>query len=273
MAMINTAFFDRPMDFLGHRFRHPGLVLTAGLLLAASLAVATDRLLQPGAFPVQRVSFEGEFKRVVPDQLEKAVQGQVDGNFFLLDLDKVKAAAKSVPWVDRVSVRREWPRSIQIQYTEHRLIARWGTRGWLNSNGEVVDLRGEGADADLPHLAGPAGSGKAIYARYRRLAPLLVRSANLRLTGLRLTERRAWIAYVAPRPAQAGADTKLVLLLGREQLEDRLTRFVQAYRRALADRAHQIKQVDLRYPNGFAVAWKPAYVHRYPADRNARVEQ
>jgi cell division protein FtsQ len=46
------------------------------------------------------------------------------------------------------------------------------------------------------------------------------------------------------------------VLLGREWVESRLARFTQTYTRVLANRIGEIKRIDLRYPNGFAVAWK-----------------
>jgi cell division protein FtsQ len=228
-------------------------VSVVGLLLAAMLVVGVDWLARPDGFPVERVSFEGEFKRVDPAALKAAVGEAVKGNFFLLDLDAVEAAAKTVPWVDKVSVRRQWPRSIHIAYSEHQIMARWGAGAWLSTSARVVDAPGGEVSPGLPLLDGPAGTERLVAARYRELAGLLDRAA-LKLTGLQLTRRRAWIAEVVAPDAGAG----LRLMIGRHDVRSRVARLVQVYPRALAPRAAEIEQVDLRYPNGFAVAWKTA---------------
>jgi cell division protein FtsQ len=245
--------------FLADRGGVPGqraqrlVVSIFGLVLAAVLVVGVDWLARPDGFPVQRVSFEGEFKRVDPQTLKAAVSDAVKGNFFLLDLDAIEAAAKAVPWVDKVSVRREWPRSIHIAYSEHQIMARWGAGAWLSTGARVVDAPGGEVSHDLPRLDGPKGTERLVTARYRELGGLLDR-AGLRLTGLQLTKRRAWIAEVLTPEAES----RLRLMIGRHDVRARVTRLVQVYPQALAPRAAQIEQVDLRYPNGFAVAWKTA---------------
>jgi cell division protein FtsQ len=45
----------------------------------------------------------------------------------------------------------------------------------------------------------------------------------------------------------------MTLELGREQIEARLARFVEAYSRTLGKLDRHIDYVDLRYANGFAV--------------------
>jgi cell division protein FtsQ len=221
------------------------------LILAVVLVVAVDWLARPDGFPVERVSFEGEFKRVDPEALKAAVSDEVKGNFFLLDLDAIEAAAKTVPWVDKVSVRRQWPRSIHISFTEHQIMARWGAGAWLSTSARVVDAPGGEVSADLPLLDGPAGTERLVAARYRELADLLG-SAGLRLSGLQLTQRRAWIARVLA----SDAGSSMRLMIGRQDVRARVARLVQVYSRNLAPQAGRIERVDLRYPNGFAVAWK-----------------
>jgi cell division protein FtsQ len=226
--------------------------LWAALVLgAAGAAMAADGLFQPGAFPVKRVSFEGEFRQVTPEALRDAVAGEVHGNFFSLDLERVERAAKALPWVDRVSVRREWPQSLHIQYTEHRIIARWGEDAWLSSSGALVSMPDAAAQGALPRLEGPPGSESLVMERLDELREL-TRAAGLEVAGLRLTPRRAW--QVTLSDSAAGAE--FAVMLGRAQLRSRIVRFVRVYRSQLANLAGRVERVDLRYPNGFAVAWK-----------------
>ena len=60
---------------------------------------------------------------------------------------------------------------------------------------------------------------------------------------LNVSARRAW---------QIRLDDGMTLDLGREQIEDRLRRFVAAYPLTIARMTRPVDRVDLRYANGFA---------------------
>lgn len=226
------------------------IVLIAGALLAGT-AWGLTRLARAEYFTVGSVQFAGEFKQVTREQLTAATAEAAHGNLFLLDLDAVKTRVEAVPWVHRAAVRRQWPPAVVIEFSEQQIAAAWEPGGWLNRHGEWVDLGDSSPDdaAALPRLAGPQGSAAQVWARYARLRARLA-SAGLQITRLELSARRTWRLQL---------DGKLVLLLGREPLEDKLDRFLQAYATGLDRYRGNIKQVDLRYTNGFAVAWsRPA---------------
>jgi cell division protein FtsQ len=47
----------------------------------------------------------------------------------------------------------------------------------------------------------------------------------------------------------------IVVLLGRENMHDRLKRFARVYNKVLATRAGDIERIDTRYSNGLAIGW------------------
>jgi cell division protein FtsQ len=67
---------------------------------------------------------------------------------------------------------------------------------------------------------------------------------GLQVTKLVLSPRHAW---------QLRLSNGMVLELGREDMQQRLARFVEAYPYSLAAIQSRVKYVDLRYGNGFAV--------------------
>jgi cell division protein FtsQ len=223
-------------------------VIFSALILFIGLLLAIDHALRPSTFPVRSVSFEGEFKHVDQQQLARALNSLVQGNFFLLDLDTIKARTESVPWVHRASVRRKWPDGVYIRFTEQDLAASWGTGAWVNASGEAVDLQGRPGLDGLPHFDGPEGSQKTVLEHHRSLSEILS-PAGLRITAMQLTARRTW---------EITLDNNIVLVVGREEPEKKVARFARLYPQALALRSDRIKQVDLRYTNGFAVEWSEA---------------
>lgn len=228
--------------------------VAASLLLVSMLItslMSLDYLLRPQTFPVRSVSFEGEFKHVEQQQLANALVPLVSGNFYLLDLDAIKLRAESVPWVQRVSVRRRWPDGIHVRFTEQVLVARWGATAWVNTAGERVDLKGRPGIDGLPQFDGPDGTHAELLAHYTRLTGILS-GAGLRIARLQLTARRTW---------QLVLDNNITLVLDREEPEEKVARFARLYPGALAPYSARIKQVDLRYTNGFAVQWLDAKTH------------
>ncbi|MDP1635554.1 MAG: cell division protein FtsQ/DivIB, partial [Gallionellaceae bacterium] len=61
---------------------------------------------------------------------------------------------------------------------------------------------------------------------------------------LSLSPRYAW---------QVTLDDGMVIELGRDEMQQRLARFVAVYPYSLAAMARPVRHVDLRYRNGFAV--------------------
>jgi cell division protein FtsQ len=59
-------------------------------------------------------------------------------------------------------------------------------------------------------------------------------------------------------------DNDVTVEIGRDNVEARLARFVDAYPRTLAGLGTAVQYVDLRYPNGFAVRI-PAAANKPPS--------
>lgn len=219
------------------------------LFVLAGFSHAADWLLRAENFPVRNVRFEGPFQRVTVAELEAVVLDVVRGNFFLVDLDTVRSRVEALPWVRRASVSRRLPQDIAIEFSEQRIVARWGEDAWLNRHGEVVHFPVAPALAGLPRLAGPEGSAPRVRATYDEFRALLA-PLGLELAGLVLAPRHSWELEVT-----AGEGARLLLVLDGAQSRARLARFAGAYPRVLAARIASVRRIDLRYTNGFAVEW------------------
>ncbi|MET0280260.1 MAG: cell division protein FtsQ/DivIB, partial [Steroidobacteraceae bacterium] len=189
----------------------------------------------------------GRFQRVQVVDVQKAVR-DVLGNQGMVgvDLQAVSMAVQRIPWVDRASVARSWPRGLRVQVVEQTPVARWGESGLLNMRGEVFVHDARHIPAELPELTGPAGSEAQVTERYLAAQPRLV-ELGLRLSQLQMDERGAWEIVL---------DNGVRLRLGRMLVEERFDRFIVAAARIVATRATEINYVDMRYANGFAIGWR-----------------
>ena len=231
----------------------------AALIFAGGYALVHTPLL-----PLRTLVLQGELKHVTREQAEAAARAGAAGTFFSVDLDAVRSAFESLPWVRKVEVRRLWPDRLQVSLEEHVALARWGADAHsgrlVNSYGEVF----EGAlpeAASLPQFAGPSGSAEEVARRYAAfrdaLAPLALEPRQVLLSA-----RYSW---------QLRLSNGLTLELGRDQLKEpvlqRLTRFVAYYAQTLGRLKRKFEYADLRYPSGFALR-VPEIVHSGEEPKN-----
>jgi cell division protein FtsQ len=219
------------------------LRVTLALALAVTLVVGGGFLLD---VPLRSIELQAPLQRVTQIQAESAIRGAIDGGFLSADLARVQRALEDLPWVDHARVQRVWPAGLRISITEQVAAARWGESGLLNTRGELFVADTRQLPAELPLLIGPIGTEQQVMRFYLefqgRLLPL-----NLRIGGVTLDPRGAWRIQLA---------NGVELRLGREQPEQRMERFLRAAAPIVSARARELKYVDLRYSNGFALGWR-----------------
>lgn len=230
-----------------HRFpwRRAGAGAAAAVFVAG-LGWAVYRLTDPSMLPVKTVRVGGDLVHVGRAQLSGTVAPFAEAGLLRVDIDEVRDALEALPWVDRAEVRRAWPDALEIGIREQRPVARWGEEALVNHRGELFHPPRDQWPRRLPELAGPEGNAAEIASRFSELRNLLA-PLGIELTALVQDERRSWRLRLAN-----GIDIRL----GRKQTAERLLRFMRLYPRVLSARADDIERVDLRYTNGFAVAWR-----------------
>ncbi|MDP1995765.1 MAG: cell division protein FtsQ/DivIB [Gallionella sp.] len=218
--------------------------ITGALVAFSTLAVlygATHYAVHlPGSFPLHSVQMNAAPQRVAAEDVLQVVRGEVNGNFFTVDIERLRQSLEKLPWVRNVSIRREFPDRLVVALEEHRALARWNDVALVNTHGEVfvapsVEL--------LPEFIGQDGDSFEVAQRYGEFRQQLA-ALNLQVAQLVLTPRHAWRVIL---------NNGMTLELGREEMQQRLARFVAIYPYGLAERADSVRYVDLRYRNGFAL--------------------
>ena len=220
-----------------------GMLIGVGIMLWG-LAVAFDR-------PIGQVEVGGRFQRVAPVQIEEVVAPFRGAGFLSVDLDKLRAALETIPWVDRARVERRWPNGVRVFITEHVAVARWGEDGLMNTRGELFLRHARHIPPELPQLIGPPGTEAQVADLYLKTYPRLL-TVGMRLSQVQLDARGAWELTLGN-----GARVRL----GRQDVQTRLERFIAIASSVVAARAAEVSYVDLRYSNGFSIGWNaPARV-------------
>jgi cell division protein FtsQ len=211
----------------------------------ASFAVVALLLIFALDRPVRRVLLEGPFQRVAPPEIESAVTQSARGGLASVDLDRIRRRVEAIAWVDNAVVTRVWPDAIKVLVNEQVAAARWNDTGLLNARGELFIRNARYVPPELPLLEGPEGREGDVAQLYIEAQGRLL-EAGLRLTGVRLDERGAW---------QLQLGDGLQVRLGRQDVQERLERFIRLASPMVAKRVAEISYVDMRYTNGFSVGW------------------
>jgi len=222
-----------------------------GMTLAslAGLAAAGGAVMWTLDQPIQSVTVEGKFRRVSPPDVERVVKQQVrEVGLVSVDLEAVRKAIATIPWVDTVSVQRAWPHGLRVVVSEQVAAARWRESGLLNTRGELFVSDARHVPEELAQLDGPDGTENQVAQRYLFSQGRLA-EAGLRLTALRLDARGAWEFDLA---------NGVTVRLGRRQFDDHFERFMSTAIKVVSQRATDIEYVDMRYTNGFAIGWRGA---------------
>lgn len=219
------------------------LRIIANTLIAVSLLLlaygALRYVLQLPVFPLRSVQLAVAPVHVDVEQLNKVVKNSVRGGFFSVNLEQTRLAFEQLPWVRKVNVRRKFPWSLEVSLEEHVALARWNNNALVNTHGEVFAAQ---SSEDLPSFAGQADTSGQVAEMYLAMDKQLA-AIGQGITQISLSPRFSW---------QVRLNSGMVLELGREQVQQRLARFVSVYPYTLAARGRAVNHVDLRYRNGFA---------------------
>lgn len=221
------------------------LRLSGTALFAISLLLVAYSALHYAAelpiFKLRTVQLTYAPKQVDLNQVNQLVKRTVGGSFFTVDLEQTRRSFEQLPWVRKVSVRRHFPWRLEVTLEEHVAMARWNGVALVNTYGEV--FAGQ-SNQVLPEFNGEPDSSIQVAAMYVEMGKQL-ETLNISIAQINLSPRFAW---------QLGLDNGMQLELGREQVQQRLARFVAVYPYSVATMARKVNYVDLRYRNGFAAS-------------------
>jgi len=259
MAGANTSFIGglqttpvaNPASVPGRRL----IVALMGVACLSALLVFGSRLLQdPQRFPVAFIDVLGTMDYADRDALTKTIGTYTQQGFYALNIDRLRHSIEQRQWVASARVSRVWPDRISIEVEEHEPAARWNDDHLISKQLVLFkphQLDKQRADYQqwkevfrpLPQVLGAQGRHAELLDVYRNLDQQLARF-DLSLKLLEEDERLSQTLVLS---------NDVHVLIGREQRELRLNRFVDVYERIAADATEGPLSFDMRYSNGFAL--------------------
>lgn len=257
-----------PATRLYHRY------MLSAVVLVYVFATAWSFVNRPGneLFPVKFVRAKGAVQHATVESLRQAIMPRVDPSFLRLDLQRIRSGVEELEWVRRASVRRVWPDTLVVEVEEQVPYVRWRENGLLTAVGEsFVPAEGVGPFDNLPVIEGPKGREQEFLRGFEQLSQCLA-DLDFELKRLIVSDRLSWTLYLS---------NGLQVELGRKQPVEVFRRFLATLPLLGEQQINAMQSVDLRYPNGYAVRWKPgtkleweAWVHLQsdrPEDRRRSI--
>jgi cell division protein FtsQ len=213
------------------------------LLVIVPLFGGTSYLFQNHTFlPIKTIQLSGTFQHIDQQEIEKTLRPFVGEGFFSLDIQNVRNSLRDKPWAETVSIRRVWPDRVMIKIVEKKPLARWDANHLLSDNAKIFEANAK-AFKHLPQVYGSNVEPKQVLQQYYDFSEQF-RSLDETINQINIDSRGAVDIELAK-----GFKIKL----GRDNVDSKLERL---YAKQIRPRRTEIQQLDLRYSNGFAVAWK-----------------
>lgn len=230
------------------------LMMVLGVMLAGGLVVV-KWMNDASRLPLSKLVVTGQTHYTTNDDIRQAILALgAPGTFMSQDVDVIQQQIERLPWIQQVSVRKQWPDELKIHLVEYVPVARWNDLHMVDADGKSFTVPASHVGKEeMPMLYGPEGSETEVLTGYHQMSDLLAAS-KFKLKVASMTARRSW---------QLVLSDDVRLELGRNEDMKRLKRFIQLYptlqQQAQAENK-RISYVDLRYDSGAAVGWAPAEI-------------
>jgi len=231
--------------------------LLIGLLLAGLVGIigyesVTKGHIRPLAIksvslPIKYVRTEGVFQYLSKNEIKTVLQPLVMTGYFDADMQAIHSTVATLPWVDTVTVKRIWPDAIDIKVREKKPYARWGKNSLITERGVIFTPNNVKEFQNLTVVTGPELQQVKVLEIMKGIKTTLA-DQSLQLADFSVNDRWAWKIVLA---------TGLEILLGRNEQLKKLQRFLKTLTVLKQEQVDAMAIVDLRYPNGYAVSWKP----------------
>lgn len=194
--------------------------------------------------PISLVKVHAPFLYLKREKVEVMLESHLKSHFFQLSLTEIRRFLLSQPWVKEVSLKKEWPDKLVVLLEEQEPVARWHELYLITGEGYVFKPVDLGGFDHMPLLKGPEDQAQEVMQQYLAISQLL-RPLGLVVQEIELGRTGAWSFNVSGVHVVIGEDWRM----------ERLQRFVRLYHARLEPKWKYVKRIDLRYPNGAAVAW------------------
>lgn len=230
-----------------------------GLLVFAVVAAVPFMLPNEQWLPIEKINLSGDFRQLDINTIGNQLEAYQGNSFLSVDIQAIQKNVARQPWVKSVSVRRIWPNQLQVTFQEKVAVARWD-KNHLLSNQAVIFKADSRAFNHLPLINGYSGQTQALLQRFGEMQKSFARH------GISISEMRE----DSKGALSLVMNKQLRVRLGSEKNDVKIRNFLAVYQQQIKPRANNIKHIDFRYSNGFAIGWRKEYLQQIQGQSDTR---
>lgn len=210
--------------------------------LLSVVAAVVLLLLQLVNKNIEKLELVASFEHVSELQIKQQIRDVFPAGFVSLDVVEVQESLESLVMISSAQVEKIWPDTLKIILTEEAPVAIWNDKSMLNEQGDILPIALK--DLMLPSLKGDDSNMVMqhflLFKRFAKLHQLNLMALDYSASGWLLEHDNGLKIRLDGSTAMQGLKT----------LETIMDQFQLA----------RISSIDMRYEQGFAVAWKQGMV-------------
>ncbi len=195
--------------------------------------------------PIKNIRLSGEFNHLQTKGVEQHLEKFLGRGFFSVDILAIQQTISQQPWVRSISIRRLWPDKLSVEVTEKQAFARWDDKHLLSTEGNIFKAN-TAKFKSLPIINGYSGQSRSLLKRYLEIQQQLA-IYDIKLSEIREDGKGALSLLL---------NNSLSVSLGSDNNGQKIKHFLAVYAQQINPRADNIRYIDFRYSNGFAIAWE-----------------
>lgn len=209
---------------------------------------------------IKTIEVRGPVEASGLQEVTRTVEGALAGNILTANIEDVKKAVESIPWIKSAFVSRLWPDSLYIEVKRHQSVAIWEDGRLVSRDGVLYTSNDEPIER-LMQL--PAFSGDPQYApqavAYLPLFNEVAGSLQARVKAMKVSFRGSWSVVLESEHFDS-MEIELGRALTRGSPVNHLRQVVDNMPRVVEMLKGYPEHVDARYRNAFAARLPQAYL-------------
>lgn len=267
MAGPQNPWLERPSASVPRKERNSWqmayLAIECVVIVALLIGIAVvgynlyQSVLSQNLFPLKRVVIREPLHYGDLHEVSEIIRNHQQRDLMHMDIAVLAEEMQQLDWIAKASVYKRWPDTVEMDLVERVPVVRWGEKAFLDADGAVFTIPDNDKLRHLFTVHGPDGYEKQVLGYYQLIAPWLSKQ-RIAIQELYLDQRLVWHARL---------ENGLDVILGRDQLNERLKKLIVVNDKVIEPYARYIDGIDLRYHDGFSVRWK-AGVKPVTAEKN-----
>tara|TARA_B110000444_G_scaffold52241_1_gene48203 strand:+ start:4416 stop:5078 length:663 start_codon:yes stop_codon:yes gene_type:complete len=195
-----------------------------------------------GKNPVKHIFKEGNFEHSNQSRIDDILKNYISKEIYQINLRKLKSQMEEDPWIKSAQIILDPPNRIIVKIAEFKPLFLWNNMSYVDEEGFTVEI-GKDLIEDIVEISSREDDRVHMYNLYLNLQKIL---SEIDIDIIKLSKENNTIVMLT---------SKYRFFVRHADYESKLQEFLSVYDQFLLtqDAGKIRKNIDLRYPTGFAV--------------------